>query len=38
LNWPPKRNALAGPAENLPWTGRRFLAAGWLICVLIGAD
>jgi hypothetical protein len=38
LNWPPKRNALAGPAENLQWTGRRFLAAGWLICVLIGAD
>jgi hypothetical protein len=38
LNWPPKRNALAGPAENLQWTGRRFLAAGWLICVLIGAN
>jgi len=37
-NWPPKPNALAGPGENLQWTARRFLAAGWLICVLIGAD
>jgi len=37
-NWPPKRNALAGPGENLQWDRPPLLAARWLICEPIGAD
>jgi hypothetical protein len=32
--WPMARRT----RRDLQWTGRRFLAAGWLICVLIGAN